>query len=797
MRNLARNVQIIALGLLLGYLITESPIESRFTQTLTSAQASSIATLPIPTPTPPASSPDTEAESLLKAAPVDYFPQYTTNLEGIAPLEIKILDYIYWHPDTSYRQALLERLVADPELPLWETLSWLREDWLDETVRQAFDKASGIPAGFEEKWEKWGEFFSTDLDGNDDPDYLLTLKLSHHCPEAGRMYWLHRVDGTHQMNSLPVNVYDFDEEFVYPTIRAIEDLTGDEQPEVAYTVYTCGASTQELRLRVLSWQNNRLKDLLIGEWKTSNGEWIIHDEDKDGVAELIGNDYGSGILGFGPFLPYALLFKLHQGEYIPVEQLPLIDTNTWSRSEEADVLYWEWAKYLLHKGRFTEAANTFTTLAQGKIEFPWVDFRPYALFYSGVSQILSNNISAAQDSWEQLTTGFPDHPVSLDTVQLRQILKSKDDMWRACSWLQQNGRKWADPRWAATDKAVAFTKWQVETQQQTDYDKWLGSQGSIDYAKERETLESIFIPDYYLNHLHWGNLCHPVFLLSLQEWTQQETLEAQMTELGATWQTLSTEYDLNKDGTPDPLGFVKNGEQRYVWTFISQGAIYEPLFISQPYPPEAIDIWNNSYYVYDRAIGADEELSVTDFDKNGLPEVLSIAPYGFTLWEWIGHHFQLHSDQYHDDQRGGSLSGETSLITLPDGTTQVKALLNDSDTPNQFIEERIYQLKDGELGLISQTPSPSPTGNQLLAEALQNLFKEKNPQATLEVLKNYKPDNLNVNPSSAWYEAAALYLKALALQYAGQTNEARSIYTTLTQNFADTGWSILAEEKLK
>ncbi|MFN8456370.1 MAG: tetratricopeptide repeat protein [Anaerolineae bacterium] len=735
-----------------------------------------------------------DVEHLLSANPQDSCSEYT--YQCIITFSIKILDYLHQNPKTPYRQALLNRLMTDPQLPLWWPLQWLREDWLDETVIKAFNEANGLPEGFKEKWSQWGEFFTTDLDGNADPDYLLTIRLDDFCPQRGEMYWLYRNEKGYHIDSLPVNISDFEPGSVYPTVLALKDLTGDGRPELAYTVYTCGASTGNLRLRVLSWQNNRLKDLVVDEWMTSNGEWAIQDEDGDGLSELIGTDNGSGGAGFGPFLPYELHFKLHRGEYVPVKQVALTDFDTWREKEvDSDILYWQWAQYLLHTGRFKESIAAFQAIAQGQVPSPWVDFKPYALFRIGLLYILLDDVAPAQATWKQLITQYPEHPVGIDIGQFQPLIQKKDDLWKGCAWLHLNGGQWSDSKWAATDQAVRFTKWRFETQEQIDYDKWLGKQGIIDYTKERENLEDIFFPDFYKNYLGWWDVCHPIFLVGLRQWTQQESLEVQMQSLAANWQTLSNEYDLNNDNIADPLGILQVGAQPYLWAFISKDGVYDPLFINQPYPLEGVNIWMGVEYLYGSAIWGHKKLAVVDLDKNGSPEVLSMAQSGFTLWEWVDHRFQRHYAEYYDAQQGRFLKGETSLITESNAATTIKALLFDYDQPNQFIEERLYRFEKGELKLMTPTSISQSRQDPNLTLALKSLFRENNPQAASEFLAAYKPDTLDVN-SAQWNKAAVLYFKALTLKYANRPNEAQAIFSQLTQNFASTGWAILAKENL-
>lgn len=685
------------------------------------------------------------------------------------PLAVKILDYLYRHPDTSYRQALEDRLIdvtySSYGFYRWFPIQWLRDDWLERYVRIPFDIAGGLPSAFQERWRDRAEAFVADLDANGEADYLVAIKFG---PRIGvdtlsGFFWVHRSGGAFELVPLPGWVYDYEEEpnirALYPTVLAIEDLNGDGQAEVAYTVSTCGASTCFERLRVLSWQDGRWKDLLVtGGWVPQNGRWVIRDDDGDGIAELVATDTGPGSAGMGPSVPYEIHFQLRHGEFVPVEEV-LPEGPEYMGEEFRSVKYWLFGQRLLRAYRFTEAVRMLECLA-GCVdeENPWVDYRPFALFRAGMVHALLDDVERARELWDQLVEQFPDHPLSQDVAQLRQVIKTRDDIWLGCAWLDENGQDWA----------------------------------------AHEHLSGL--PNGYRFYLDWSDLCASGFLLPLWHWSTQESLVAQMARFQISWNKLSTEYDLNNDGIPEPIGLLSVGNGRSPWVFLSQGDSYWPLLVTQPFPIEALNtagaFWSGFYSAIDPEC---KDIRVTDLDGNHMPEVLIVCPGRFQVWEWLGHRFQPHIVQYYDPRRAKVLRGRVVLTTGPGDTAKLRVLLSDPDAPGQVVEERTYRLRGGDLQLIGRDPAPEPPGPSPLAEALEALFRDADPQRALEYLGRYDssvPWTQYYDAPAAFREATGLYLKALALLYLGQERKAQPILETLMRDYPETGWAVLAAEKL-
>lgn len=506
-----------------------------------------------------------------------------------AIIKVKILDYLHQYPDSLYRQQLVNKIV---EFGLWVNPQWIIEEWLTTVILPQLEGKPIASKEMKDFEEKWGQISITDLDNNSETDYLITLRLQDLvCETVGQMYWIYQTSNGYHIELLPTASGTASS---YPTILSIDDLTGDGIPELTYIATTCGPSDQFQSPYILSWENDRFINRLVGDWNLINGDFQINEKNEKGIAELKIVQGQTGHPGFAPYSPRQFDIELQRGEYIPVNQISLFQPE--KKPSDKDILYWQWANFLLHTDRYIEATDAFNTIAEESSKsFLWVDYRPYALFRLGLSYILLGDQMAAQRSWEQLVTKFPNHPISIDMMTLKDMLKSRDDLGRVCLWLQTNGGEWGQSQWAASENALAYTTWRVyqfEEQSKLNYQEWLESQEPFDYIHARETLnEGIEGPHDYKRLTGWADLCHPMFLAYLYNWTQEEKITTQANQLGLTWETLSVEYDLNNDGTSDPIGVWNINEQLYLWSFISQQSIYQPLSITQPYPIEATVIW--------------------------------------------------------------------------------------------------------------------------------------------------------------------------------------------------------------
>jgi len=693
----------------------------------------------IPTPM----SVDSEGAALLIADPHQYCPRFAWYGDCIGPLGFKILDYLYQHPETPYRKGLTKRLLdlAGYSYPSVLPLEWLIEDWLDASVRRPFEVAGGLPPGFAEQWREWGQVFETDLDGNGDPDYLLTFRLGALVPgDQGRLYWLHREFGKYQLAQLATS---------QPTIKAVRDLNGDGRTDVAYSTSHCGASTCFEYLHIFSWKDDAWRSILIPDgWSPQNGGWVIQDR-KDGTAELSATTRGTGSAGFGPFFRYNIHFLPIHGEFVPVMVSPEEMPQEIGEGG-GDVIHLEWAQKLAYSHRFTESLEILTAVVEKRVgSNPWIDYTPYALFRLGMTHLFLRDVTTAQQVWGRLVATFPDHPVSRDVAQVRTIVQRPEDVWRVCSWLYQNHKTqiWPPPEMTS------------------------GKAGNI--------------PTSYGAPLSWRDVCHPLLLMPLWTWTRQEPLEAQAARFDLSWQLLSADYDLNGDGLPDPIGVLNIRGARSPWAFLSDGDFYRPLFVAQPFPLGAIQL--DDYSTYSSATEY-QEIRLTDLDGNHQPEILMISPYRFMLWEWVGHRFRLPSVQSPDS------TGQFILETIPDGKGNILIQRFEPQVQGEQVTEWVYRLKKGVLTRVSPpavvTPSP-------FAGAMAALFRDAKPGQALAYLEHFEPTPSIAAIYSATERAAVRYLRALALKYAGYETEAQTEFTAIEREFPDTGWALLAREKLQ
>ena len=511
---------------------TPTQISTRPPVIVVTASTSPSSTLtPVPTQTPIPIDP--QVTDLLNLNEENYCSKIYT-YQCLTIINVKILEYLYQHPESPQRQQLLNKMVS-----FWSgaTPQWIIEDWLTQTIVPQIVGKSVTSEEFGDFEEKWGQIFVTDLDDNGDPDYVITLRLHNMvCIYLGQMYWIYRTyqtDETYQVKLLPTTV-DSDETSMYPTVLSTDDLTGDGLPELTYVSANCGPSDLFQKPRILSWQNGQFVDRLADRWHLINGDLSIKEKNEEGVAGLLITQGQTGYGGFAPYSPYQVDLELKGDEYIPVKQTLLYQPDIQQR--DGDILYWQWANFVLHQNRYAEAVDAFNVVAKQPASFfGWVDYRPYALFRMGVTYIVLDDQTAAQRSWEQLITEFPNHPISLDVMTLKNILQNRNDLGKVCVWLQENGGRWWQPQWAASESAVVFTKWQLyqyEEQKyeeqsfkelsQKDYEEWLAAQEPFDYDQARETLEAISSPQDYNRRLTgWEDLCNPIFLTSLYTWKQE------------------------------------------------------------------------------------------------------------------------------------------------------------------------------------------------------------------------------------------------------------------------------------
>ena len=70
------------------------------------------------------------------------------------------------------------------------------------------------------------------------------------------------------------------------------------------------------------------------------------------------------------------------------------------------------------------------------------------------------------------------------------------------------------------------------------------------------------------------------------------------------------------------------------------------------------------------------------------------------------------------------------------------------------------------------------------------MYRKRDPRQALSLLKGY-------TSGDPWEAGLARYLEALAWDYLGDTAKAQAAYRVVVQNYAGTGWSAQAKEKIK
>lgn len=649
--------------------------------------------------------------------------------ECVLLVALPVLDYLYQHPTTPHRERLLESLVdLTHRLSLF---AWLAPAWLNQSVRVPLETMGRVPPTLTERWhqEKRGQVIETDLDGNAEPDYVINVRFGNLSSfgTRGGLYWLRHEQGIYRMSQIDTAFYGDSQ---YAQIKAVRDLNGDQRPDLAYTVDTCGASTCFEKLYVLTWHNGAWQSLLYPDWwEPMNGKWTIH-EQSDGTIELIADKHGPAIVGLGPFAAYNIHFRMNRGKFMPT-------TVSLLGADEATTRL-EWADVALHAGLYHEAARILATIVNDKPPSPWIDFKPNALFRLGMVHLFLGDVTSAQQDWEYLVKNFPNHPAARDLVQARTLVHQPDDAWQVCAWLDRNSQGW--------------------------------------FPSEHPGP----IGNSYFFYLGWNDICDPTFILKVWRWSRQTPLEAQLARRGLGWQLLSNDYDLNSDGWADLIGIVDFGVVKTPWVWLSQGDTFQPRWVADSTPPGAIAI--DGIGPYKDTLRC-QSIRVLDLDNNRRPEVLFQCRYHIEIWEWTGDIFSLHQAAYPNDSEKGTVE-----ITPHTNWSEVKTVALDMhDHPTA---EWLYRWEKGTLTRIHppQVIAPPPSiPPSLLANALAALYGEHHPSRTMEILRH-------VTLTQPWERATAQYLRAAALAYHGDTLQARAAFSALAREFPASQWARLAKQ---
>lgn len=338
------------------------------------------------------------------------------------------------------------------------------------------------------------------------------------------------------------------------------------------------------------------------------------------------------------------------------------------------------------------------------------------LYHAGLAYLFTGDLAGAQIAWENLLKMDPGNTVQ----QLLPLLQGPNSLWRVCAWLNVN---------APTPNPEV--------------------------------------------------LCGKDTLIAWQSWTQAESIEDQAGRLGLNWQRLSGEYDLNGDGSPDPLGLV----DQTPWVFLSTPGGYTPFLATQSLPPGTgvvhvrwVNHWPGEYSL---------QILVSDLDANQRPEIVVVRPEGFTLYQWLGQRFAPHKVTY-QDAGGQTVTGQLTLVQpVPGDIAALEVILENDPLDNR----RHYELVDGEIVETTALPAQLPPAFPCPSCAIEALFDEQDPQRTLEMLPGEPPGD-------RWEAAQDLYLQGLAAEYSDDRGAASLCYETIIGQYADTAWAQLAQEKL-
>ena len=665
------------------------------TATFTASPSPTVTQTPTPslTPTPTNTphptrvphSPEREVELILQKI------RHESSIYGDTDIAVRGMDYLMRYPNTPHREQILTALFY---LNSYFMRDWFPFLWLDEFVRQAFNEAQGIPPQFDGTDETWPipdmlQIYETDLDGNGVADFVISVKHRFWSGIGdGRLLWLHGQPGDYQLWALSKSMY--------AEVRKMKDLNNDGQLELFYVVPTRGASNYFETAFILTWQDDNFKDMVIGPKQTQNGTWQVVDEDTNGLYELIQIRGGAGSAGFCCILSYQLTHELYQNEYIPISQIPY----TWAA--EGENPSWQLAKMKQHTYHYQEVLEYFQALLNRDNDY-FQETIPYIWFQIGIAQVLLDEIEGANEAWQVLASDFPDHPLTLDVLEIQAFLQKKGGLWQACQWLRENKRAWPLPE------------------------------------KKRAILRT------EATYNSWGDLCDPRFLFGQWPWMQSVPIVDQLKQRGLNWHSLSESFDLNGDDIIDPIGEITLFDYRQRWAFLSQAdGTYLPFFVDNPYPVEAIYIWDKSGY--DDFSLRQFEAELTDVNEDGKLELQYAYSDGEVFWisEWIGHRFKW-----------------------PDSDIEI-----------------------GEVGL------PNFSDELSMSNIFLTLFYEQNFEKAIDLLAKYDPDlHSSLNNRQYWEEAGVYFLRGLTYSYLGEEDLAQAFFAKVIQEYADTTWVDLAQEK--
>ncbi|MEW5872635.1 MAG: tetratricopeptide repeat protein [Chloroflexota bacterium] len=690
-------------------------------------------------PTPTLSEVEQQARRLLEASANRMFDCETSFPGCGGTFLLRVLEFLHAHPSTPYRTALIEHVV-DTSVGAYRQLQyeWLVDEWIDQALVQPFQAAGGLPAGFAESWPR-GKIMPADLDNDRAPDYLVTVNALPHTDALAsiRLYWLFSRDGQWQQEQLVRTVSEHGLELL-----STRDVNADGQADLAYTLTHCGASDCFAYLRLLTRQEGSWQRIPVlarygndeaahtNGWKFTTGP--------DGSTMLMMAQGGSSSPQYAPSLAYNVHFAWLGEAFIPVSISPL------ENSLYLSSLKIQWADRLAASQRFAEAIPVLAEALTDKSQLKLSRYDPpFILFRLGMAHLYLQQPAEARAAWAQLVQEYPDMAISRDVSRLRALIDQPQPAWKVCDWYLRQRPNW----------------WQPE----------LGH------------------PVYY-HPFDLSTWCDPWLLVTLPTWERGQPLEQQAAHLGLDWQLLSDAYDLNGDGSNDPIALLE-GE---AWAFLTSGEHYQPLFAESELPLGAIQepFHGSPDYPNKRT------LQIADLDRNSKPEIWILEDIRVMVWLWQSSRFQGQWQQFHLQDKG-----YWGKARLEDGMVRVR-IAEFPYSEERVIGEFTYQLVNGKLQRTNP-PLQRTSSADTLSAALEALYHQDEPQQALHVLENFTPQaperDWSADPFEPdlyldlqWEYAAACALRALAHEHLGDKSAAAQEWLILQQKYPHPAWLGLA-----
>lgn len=693
-------------------------------------------------------------------------------------LAVQLLDYLYRNPNTLLQTAVLDRIAwigrggdqreAHAGFSTSDFL-WVLDAWVDARIRQPVVAADGVPARLVAEWrDLGGDIIATDLDADGTADYLITAFFArgYSEPNGGNVYWLHQQDNTWLMEAISMlNTYGYGEHTVQPEIKSLQDLNGDGQQDIATQTTSCGASTCFYHLCVITRAGDGWRSLLMGEEVT--GGWEISQK-PDGATLIRASHNGSGSSGTSAPMHYTVEYEWLNGEFLPMALSTdhVFEFTKWDMGRLDNLDYLMWADLLQYSGRLTEATtllSEFTTPLP--VEPTHFAYQPVALFRLGMLQSAQNNPVGADVAWHTIEQRFPDNTITADIALLRPLLQTANAVWTICDQLN-HANTWVfdtgDPR----------------------------SDSLLD----------------------WRTQCNSRWLVPARAWSTDQTIAAQMQQLGVTWTDLDLGYDLNGDGSADPIGVLDWAGRRAPWAFLSAGDQYQPLYVAQTLPLGTIDHKADEEYY---TIKPNQQIELRDLDNNSTPEIIisqeaisqpDSALYGLHsgagVWSWRTDRFSSAYANYNLSIYGKQpLYGSLTFEPQADSTVLLRADLVASETPNAPPFQWRYRFADDVLTRIE----PPVTQTSDLATVIAVLFRDRDPDQALALLELMEPlrtaAELRQQQDNDYWVGFMLssfntrrYLGGLALDYLNDPAAPQAFAELAAQTPVDS-WVILAQQR--